>query len=60
MATVELRSITKSFDDVRVLNDINLAIQDKEFIVFVGPSDVVNPRFCASLQVWKRPQAEQS
>ena len=38
MATVELRSITKSFDDVRVLNDINLAIQDKEFIVFVGPS----------------------
>jgi ABC-type sugar transport system ATPase subunit len=38
VATVELRSITKSFDDVRVLNDINLAIQDKEFIVFVGPS----------------------
>ena len=38
MATLELRSITKSFGDVRVLHDINLAIKDKEFIVFVGPS----------------------
>lgn len=38
MATLELRSITKSFGDVRVLHDINLAIEDKEFIVFVGPS----------------------
>lgn len=38
MATLELRSITKSFGDVRVLHDINLSIKDMEFIVFVGPS----------------------
>lgn len=38
MATLELRSIIKSFGDARVLHDIKLAIKDKEFVVFVGPS----------------------
>lgn len=38
MATLQLKSISKSFGSSKVLSDIDLAIQDKEFVVFVGPS----------------------
>lgn len=38
MATLNLEKISKSFGDARVLQNIDLAIQDKEFVVFVGPS----------------------
>ena len=38
MATLELANICKSFGETQVLTDINLAIRDKEFVVFVGPS----------------------
>ena len=38
MATLDLKNIGKSFGTVSVLKNINLAIADKEFVVFVGPS----------------------
>ena len=38
MATVKLENISKSFGETEVLFDINLEINDKEFVVFVGPS----------------------
>ena len=38
MSTLELSHITKSFGSAKVLQDIDLAIHDKEFVVFVGPS----------------------
>jgi multiple sugar transport system ATP-binding protein len=38
MATLDLQSITKSFGAAQVLTGIDLAIRDKEFVVFVGPS----------------------
>ena len=38
MATLELKSVTKSFGIAKVLHGIDLAIRDKEFVVFVGPS----------------------
>ncbi len=38
MATLDLDTISKSFGTAKVLHDINLAIRDKEFVVFVGPS----------------------
>ena len=38
MATLDLSHITKSFGAAQVLRDIDLAIRDKEFVVFVGPS----------------------
>ena len=38
MATLDLKNISKSFGDAKVLHDIDLAIRDKEFVVFVGPS----------------------
>jgi multiple sugar transport system ATP-binding protein len=38
MATLDLQTITKSFQHHPVLHGIDLAIRDKEFVVFVGPS----------------------
>jgi multiple sugar transport system ATP-binding protein len=38
VATLDLKKISKSFGEAKVLHDIDLAIRDKEFVVFVGPS----------------------
>jgi multiple sugar transport system ATP-binding protein len=38
MSDVRLHSVYKAFGDVQVLQDINLEIEDGEFVVFVGPS----------------------
>jgi multiple sugar transport system ATP-binding protein len=38
MAQVMLKELTKRFDEVVAVRDVNLTIQDKEFIVLVGPS----------------------
>ena len=38
MARIELRDVAKRYGSVEVLRDINLEIQDGEFIVLVGPS----------------------
>ena len=35
---LKLKNIFKSFGDVKVLKDINLEINEGEFVVFVGPS----------------------
>ncbi|WP_336366796.1 maltose/maltodextrin ABC transporter ATP-binding protein MalK [Marinobacter sp. C2H3] len=38
MASVTLRNICKRYDDTPVTRNVNLDIQDGEFVVFVGPS----------------------
>ena len=38
MAEVALQSLNKNFDEVYAVRDVNLSINDKEFIVLVGPS----------------------
>lgn len=38
MASVTLRKICKSYDEAQVTRDVNLDIEDGEFVVFVGPS----------------------
>ena len=38
MASVTYDHVWKKFGDVEVLKDIQLAINDKEFLVLVGPS----------------------
>jgi len=38
MAGLELRNVSKRYDTTQVLHDINLTIEDGEFVVFVGPS----------------------
>jgi multiple sugar transport system ATP-binding protein len=38
MASVSLRHVYRRFGDVTAVNDVNIDIQDKEFLVLVGPS----------------------
>ena len=39
MAIVELRNVSKVYDNkLKVVSDVNLTINDKEFVVLVGPS----------------------
>ena len=38
MASVTYESVTKRFGNVVAVNDLNIDIPDKEFLVFVGPS----------------------
>jgi multiple sugar transport system ATP-binding protein len=38
MASVTYRNVFKSFGDVKVINDLNIEVEDGEFLVFVGPS----------------------
>jgi multiple sugar transport system ATP-binding protein len=38
MAQVVLKELTKKFDEVMAVRDVNLTIKDQEFIVLVGPS----------------------
>ena len=38
MASVTLRNICKSYDETQVTRNVNLDIDDGEFVVFVGPS----------------------
>ena len=46
MASVQLRNVTKAWGDVVVSKDINLEIQDGEFVVFVGHQAAANPPCC--------------
>ena len=38
MGTIKLQNINKSFGKTEVLNDLNLEIEDGEFLTLVGPS----------------------
>jgi multiple sugar transport system ATP-binding protein len=38
MAQVVLKELSKKFDEVVAVRDVNLTIQDREFVVLVGPS----------------------
>ncbi len=38
MAGVAIRHLYKKFGDVTAVNDVNIDVQDKEFLVLVGPS----------------------
>ena len=38
MADVVFKNVTKNFGDVTAVNNLNLSVQDKEFLVLVGPS----------------------
>jgi len=38
MAEVRLENVCKHFDDVVAVDNFNMSIKDKEFVVLVGPS----------------------
>ena len=46
MARIELQDVAKSYGAVEVLRDINLDIEDGEFIVLVGRRAAGNPHCC--------------
>ena len=46
MARVQFNHVYKRFGNVEVVHDINLDIQDKEFLVLVGPLGVGRARVC--------------
>ena len=35
---IEFKNVSKSFNGRKILNDINITIQDQELVVFIGPS----------------------
>ena len=43
---IRLRNICMAFDDEPVLNNINLYINDKEFLTLLGPSGCGKPPRC--------------
>ncbi|CBV42370.1 ABC transporter ATP-binding protein [Halomonas elongata] len=38
MATLQLNSVVKRFDETQVIQGVDLEVKDQEFVVFVGPS----------------------
>jgi multiple sugar transport system ATP-binding protein len=38
MATITFEHITKQFDETKAVNDLNIEVEDGEFLVLVGPS----------------------
>jgi len=38
MASVTFKNVFKKFGDFTALNDLNIEVEDKEFLVLVGPS----------------------
>lgn len=38
MATIELQNVRKEYEDVVAVNDVDLEVEDGEFLVLVGPS----------------------
>jgi ABC-type sugar transport system ATPase subunit len=44
MTTIRLSRIDKSFGETRVVRDLDLYVEDREFLVLLGPS--ARPRRC--------------
>lgn len=38
MAVIEIRSLTKHFDEIKAVNNVDLSIQKGELLVILGPS----------------------
>ena len=47
MTALTLTNVSKFFGSVEVLKDINLTVEDGEFVVFVDLRVAVSPRYCA-------------
>ncbi len=55
MASLSLQHINKTYPNgFQAVKDFNLEIEDKEFIIFVGPPDVVNLLLFVWLQALRR------
>src|SRR6188768_4142296 len=59
MAGLQLRGINKSFGAVRVIHDVDLDIDDGEFVVFVGPSGCGKSTLLRTISGLEEPTAGQ-
>ncbi len=58
MGKIILKNVTKSFGATVVIPDINLTINDGEFVVFVGPSGCGKSTLLRLIAGWRiRPAA---
>ena len=55
MASVTYDHVTKRFGDVVAVNDLDIEVEDKEFLVLVGPSGcgktTERPGYCHGLSI---------
>lgn len=58
MASITLKSVSKSFGAKDVIRNIDIAVSDGEFLVLLGLRAVENRRFCACWPVLKAFPAE--
>lgn len=56
MSRIELRGINKYYGRNHVLKDINLVIEDGEFMTLLGPSGCGKLPPCAWWQDWRSPR----
>ncbi len=45
MGFLDIRNVTKSYGNVEVLHRVDIAVEEGEFLVLVGPSAAGSPRF---------------
>jgi ABC-type lipopolysaccharide export system ATPase subunit len=58
MASVTFDHVVKQFGDVKAVNDLNVEVQDKEFLVLVGPQVAERQPPCVVSLDWKRSPVE--
>ena len=55
MGKIQFKNVNKIYPNgFHAIHDFNLTIDEGEFIVFVGPSGVANPRFSECWAVWSK------
>ena len=46
MANLKIKNLQKGFEGFSIIKGIDLEVNDKEFVVFVGRRAAANPRCC--------------
>jgi len=54
MASVTYDHVTKKFGEMAAVNDLNIKVDDKEFLVLVGLRAAGKPPLCVAWQGWKK------
>ena len=53
MSKIELKHIDKYYGKNHILKDVNLTIEDGDFMTLLGPSGCGKPPRCALYPVWR-------
>src|SRR5467141_3646163 len=57
MPEITIQGLSKSFGQVRALNDISFSVKDKEFLTLLGPSGCGKTTTLMSIAGFQRPDA---